>query len=104
MPTIRAKQGYTNCYFRKLVVANPAFTAITFPDVAINVIGLTGFSLSNETSAANVVEVSFNGTDVHDELDSALVTKFANYPDRSPGCIWFRLKSGATATVAVRAW
>jgi hypothetical protein len=103
MPTTKAKQGYTNCYFRKIIVANPAFTALTFPDVAVNVIGLNNFSLSNET-ASSVVEVSFNGTDVQDELDSTQTTKFALYANRTPGNIWFRLKSGSTATVTVRAW
>lgn len=103
MPTTRAKQGYTNCYFRKIIVANAAFTATTFPDVAINVSGLNNFSLSNETGTS-VVEVSFNGVDVQDELDSTQTTKFALYSNRTPGNIWFRLKSGSSATVAIRAW
>jgi hypothetical protein len=104
MPTIRAKQGYTNCYFRKIIVpAGGAFASLTFPDVAINVSGLNNFSLSNETNTS-VVEVSFNGVDVHDELDSALTTKFLDYSGRCPGSIWFRMKTGGPATVCVRCW
>lgn len=103
MPTIKAKQGYTNCFFQKITVSNGAFTANTNPDVFVNVSGLNNFSLSNETGSS-VVEVSFNGNSVQDELDSTQVTKMVTYTNRPVGAIWFRLKSGATATVSIRAW
>lgn len=106
MPTIKAKQGYISSFFQKVSVNNASFTAITQPDVVVNARGITNFSLSNETSGC-VVEVSFTGYGVEDELDgSNSATKFLVYQNRPISTIWFRVKSGSSgpATVAVRAW
>ncbi len=107
MPTInRAKSGLADCYFQKVTVSGvgAAFSGTTQPNIVVNVAGgCNNFSLSNET-ASSVVEVSFNGTTVQDELDSTLSTRFVEYNNRTINTVWFRLKSGATATVAIRAW
>lgn len=106
MPTInRAKSGLSDCYFQKVTVSSAGFTGNTEPTIVVNVAGgCNNFSLCNETTAASVVEVSYNGTTVQDELDSSLVTKFVLYNNRPISTVWFRLKSGASATVAIRAW
>lgn len=105
--TIKHKGGYSNCFFQKIIVSGSTFGSSTAdgisPDVIVNVNGCSNFSLSNET-AGSVVEVSFNGNTLADELDSTQTTKFAQYINRPVGCIWLRLKSGSSATVAIRAW
>lgn len=100
---IKAMTGFASCFFQKVSVAGAAFSSTTEPTVIVNVNGCTNFSLSNETTSS-VVEVSFNGNFVQDELDSTQTTKFVQYSNRSISAIWLRLKSGSTATVAIRAW
>lgn len=103
MPTINPKQGYANCFFQKVIVSSGSFSATDSPDVLVNVNGVNNFSLTNETGSS-VVEVSFNGNFVQDELDSSLPTRFVLYNNRSVDAIWFRLKSGSPATITIRAW
>jgi hypothetical protein len=103
MATITPRAGYSKSFFQKIVVSSGTFAATTTPDVVINVYGVSNFTLSNET-AASVVEVSYDGGTVHDELDSTQTTKFLQYLNRPASTIWFRLKSGAAATVSIRAW
>lgn len=61
--------------------------------------------LVNEGSG--VVEVSFNGTTVHTELDSASsITKSLTFYNRAVNGIWFRVKTGSSGPikVSVQAW
>lgn len=68
---------------------------ITFPT--------TGIMLLNE-DAVSVVECSFNGTTVHDELSQVAGSKDVSYDNRRISKIYFRLKSGSSAIISVRAW
>jgi hypothetical protein len=68
---------------------------ITFPT--------QGILLLNETSST-VVQVSYNGLTVHDELNASLPSQGIAYDNRVISCIWFRLETGASATISVRAW
>jgi hypothetical protein len=63
----------------------------------------TGVILLNE-DATSIVEVSFNGNTVHEELNPALATKGMSYDRRTISSIWLRLKSGSSAIISVRAW
>lgn len=100
---VTQRKGYSHHFFQKITVSSATF--LTNADVVINIPGgIKGFSLSNET-ASSVVEVSYGGEVVNEELDSTLTTKFVQY-DFRPGVstIWLRKKSGSNATVAIRAW
>ncbi len=61
--------------------------------------------LLNENTSG-VVEYSFNGFDVHGELDPALPTRGMTFDNRSISRIWFRVQSGSTGPIKVRvdAW
>lgn len=53
-----------------------------------------------------VVEYSFNGKDVHGELDGDGATKGIIFDNRAVSSIWFRVKSGSSGpiTASVQAW
>ena len=62
-----------------------------------------GLLLLNE--GTGIVQVSFNGNTVHDELDSTKASAGIAYDNRVVSMIWFRLKNaGAPCIVSVRAW
>jgi hypothetical protein len=98
--------GRNNNFFQKITV-----TATTFgggsvsgqqPDVIIT-FSTQGLMLLNE-DAASVVQVSFNGISVDDQLDPTLPSKGVSYDNRVVSKIWFRLLSGSSAVVSIRAW
>jgi len=70
---------------------------ITFPT--------QGIMFTNETSAS-VVEYSFNGSTIHGVLDGTAgsTTRVVMFDNRVASLIWFRLKSGGTATITTTAW
>ena len=86
-------------FFEKFLVSSGSFG--TEPDLTTNIIDNESLLFINEGTGA--VEISFNGTDVHSELNPASGTSslIANYP--SVNKIWFRLKSGAASLVRVQA-
>lgn len=59
----------------------------------------------NENSSG-VVEYSFNGFDVHGELDPTLPSRGLTFDNRVACKIWFRIKSGSSGPIVVRldAW
>ena len=63
-----------------------------------------GIMLLNE--GTGVVEVSFNGTTVHAELNSANASTGLSFDNRVVSCIWLRVQSGSTGpiNVAIYAW
>lgn len=98
--------GRNNNFFQKITV-----TAVTFgggsidgyqPDIIIT-FPTQGILLLNE-DAASVVQVSFNGITVDDQLDPTLPSRGVAYDNRVISKIWFRLASGSSAIVSVRAW
>jgi len=68
---------------------------ITFPT--------QGLLLLNE-DPNNIVQVSFNGITVDDELNPSLPSKGIAYDNRVVSKIWFRMSSGSSAIVSIRAW
>ena len=71
------------------------------PDIIMSN-GGSNIIILNEDPAA-IVQVSFNGTTVHDQF-SPTVLKGLCYSNRSISFIWFRLVSGGSAVVSVRSW
>jgi hypothetical protein len=103
--------GYTSYgrnfnFFQKVTVTATTFggTSVsgTQPDVIIT-FPTQGILLLNEDAAA-VVQVSFNGNSVDDQLDPTLPSKGVAYDNRVVSTIWFKLVSGASAVVSIRAW
>jgi hypothetical protein len=111
-PGIKKNFGRDHEYYKSLSVSWTQFGApdgytladgygpdqiITFPTY--------GVMFTNET-AATIVEYSFNGTTVHGVLDGATgsTTRVVMFNNRVISLIWFRMKSGASATVTTTAW
>lgn len=88
--------------FQKITVTSTTFASKANPDVYVPFLS-TGISLLNEDSAS-VVEVSFDGTTLHDELNPNLPSKGTVYDNRFVSAVWFRLKSGTSAVVSIRVW
>jgi hypothetical protein len=105
MPTIpgigMGPIGYGHDFnlFSKVTVTNSTFNSTA--DIFIP-FSTQGFILLNEDSA-NIVQVSFNGTTVHDELNPVIARGFT-YDNRVVAKIWFKLETGASAVISVRAW
>lgn len=104
-PGITKKQGRDFNYFQKVTVTWNTFGGGASdgygPDLIIP-FETQGIILTNE-DATSVIEVSYNGTTIHDELSKAVLPSIPYYVRRN-SLIWFRLKSGASAIMSVRAW
>ncbi len=111
-PGIKKTQGKDFNFFEKRTVnwaqfgAPDGYTLLDGygPDMVI-MFPTNGVIFTNETSAS-VVEYSFNGTTIHGELDGTATstTRVMSFPNRPVSLIWFRLKSGGTATITVTAY
>lgn len=87
-------------FFQKITVTTGSFNVdadivITFPT--------QGIIILNEDGYGSIVQVSFNGNTVHDEMNPVISRGFA-YDNRVISKIWFRLETGSSAVVSVRAW
>lgn len=91
--------GFDFNFFVKITVTNSTFN--TNADVFIPFV-TQGIMLLNETNNT-IVQASFNGQTIHDELNGANIQGFT-YDNRVVGKIWFQLETGASAVVSVRAW
>lgn len=103
MTDFRINYGQSFDFFKKVTVSRTTFGDPNDgyrPDIMIPFSSYTVI-LSNEGSG--VVQVSFNGFDVQDELDSTLTTKILTYENRVLCKIWFKIASGS-ALVSTRAW
>jgi len=103
--------GYTNYgrnynFFQKITVTATSFGGNTAtgaePDLIIT-FPTQGLLLLNE-DPNNIVQVSFNGITVDDELNPSLPSKGIAYDNRVVSKIWFRMSSGSSAIVSIRAW
>ena len=103
--------GYVNYgrdfnYFQKITVTWTTFGGNSVdgyqPD-AIITFPTQGILLLNEDTAS-VIQVSYNGLTVHDQLDPTLPSKGVAYDNRVVSTIWLKLVSGASAVVSIRAW
>lgn len=62
-----------------------------------------GLLILNEDNSS-IVQVSFNGNTIHDELNPVLPSRGIAYDNRVVSGIWFKLVSGSSAIISVRAW
>lgn len=103
---ITKTQGRDFNYFKKITVTWSNFGGGASdgysPDIIIP-FSTQGFLLLNEDSSS-VVEVSFNGNTVHDELNPSLPSRGIAYDNRVNSLVWFRLKTGGSAVISIRAW
>jgi hypothetical protein len=88
-------------FFKKVTVTSPIFQfdadmIITFPT--------QGLALLNQDGYGAIVQVSYNGVSTDDELDSSQPSKGIFYDVRQISKIWFKIVSGNSAIVSVRAW
>lgn len=89
-------------FFQKVAVS----TVGTFNTNCDVVITFTTQGLMLLNLGSGVVEFSFNGTQVHGELNSANASAGLSFDNRVVSKIWFRVQSGSSApiTVSVMAW
>lgn len=93
-------QGFDFNYFKKVTISSNSFGKNC--DLFIP-FSTQGISFLNE-DGASIVQVSFNGNAVHDELNPSLLSKSVTYDNRVISKIWFKLTSGSSAVISVRAW
>jgi hypothetical protein len=102
--------GYTNAghnknFFQKITVTATGFGSNSVdgyqPD-AIITFPTQGVLILNE-DAASVVQISFNGYSVAEELNPVIV-KGVSYDFRTISKIWLKITSGSSAVVSIRAW
>jgi hypothetical protein len=105
-----SNNGFNRNFFIKYTVTETTFGGASVdgyqPSVIINLIGTTQTVMLLNEDATNIVEVSFNGNFVDEELNPTLPSRGLSYDFRPLSKIWFRLKSGSPgpAIVSVRAW
>src|ERR1019366_2354887 len=66
-----------------------------------------GIMLLNEDNSGNGVEISLNGSAIHDRLDPTVGvgSKAIAYDNRTMSLIWLRIANGSTSAVfSIRAW
>lgn len=105
-PDFRINYGQSFDYFKRISVTATTFGSsadgyhqdIRFPFLTHTVMFL------NE--GTGVIEASFNGTDVHTELNSADLSKQMIFPNRVIQKVWLRVKTGSSGPISVRveAW
>jgi hypothetical protein len=104
--------GYTNYgrnfnFFQKITVTATTFGGSSIdgyqPDIIITFPTQT-ILLLNEDGYGAIVQVSYNGITVDDELNSNLPSKGIAYDNRVVSKIWFRITSGSSCVVSVRAY
>lgn len=109
MVDYRINYGQTFNYFKKIAVSNTTFGLVADGykyDVLIP-FSTQGFSfLSEGTTTSHIVEYSFDGINVHGEINPTLPNRYSVFQHRVACKIWFRVKSGSTGpiTIAVEAW
>jgi hypothetical protein len=84
--------------FQKFTILSSTFDVE--PDVVFDIIEYNSLLFINESNA--IVEISFDGTNVHGELNSTLGIKslLVNYSNINK--IWFRLVAGVSATILIQ--
>jgi hypothetical protein len=99
-------KGFDFNFFQKVTVTASTFGGGSVdgyqPDIIIW-FPMQTLLLLNE-DASSIVQVSFNGNTVHDELNPTLPSRGIAYDNRVVSLIWFRLSSGASAVVSIRAY
>lgn len=109
--------GYTTYgrdwnYFQKITVTTTTFggdsvdgyqPTIIIPFMTQSVMFL---NLTASGTSGSVVEFSFNGTQVHGELDPKNASIGLSFDNRVVSKVWFRVQAGSTGpiSVSVQAW
>lgn len=107
-PGVGYKNGKSYDFFQKFTVTSSTFGGDSIdgyqPDTVIT-FSTQGVMFLNE-STTGIVEYSFNGKDVHGELDPTTVTKAITFDNRVISTIWLRVKSGSSGPIiiSIHAW
>lgn len=86
-------------YFKKVTITNTAFT--TSPDANFG-FNASGLSLLNRGSI--VVEYSFDGENVHGDLNPSDPSVGVTFDQRAENKVWLRLAIAGSAEVRIEAW
>jgi len=90
-------------FFAKLQVSNTAFVMAQRAKWDFNSVGLALLVESNDPN--DVVQYSFNGTEVHGDLTPLLPSEGIVFDNRFENNVWFRrVTPGSPVTVRVEAW
>lgn len=63
-----------------------------------------GIALINEGTSGNIIQYSFDGVNVHGDLDPDTASSGIIFDSRHQCKIYFRLSSGTSANVRVETW
>lgn len=101
--------GASHNYFKKISVTNTGFGSVSDgykPDVFIPFSTATISFLNEGTTTSHVIEYSFDGFNVHGEINPTLPNRYSVFQNRVASKIWFRIKTGSSGpvSVAVEAW
>jgi len=91
-------------FFTKLTISTTSFTSAgQLASWNFNSVGLALLVESNETT--DIIEYSFNSTDVHGDLSPTLPSEGIIFDNRIESKIWFRRAvAGSPVTVRIEAW
>lgn len=102
-PKITHGRNYN--FYQKVSVSSASFANDS--DITIT-FATYGLILINEDTGSNVIEYSFNGTDLAGELVAGATSpsRMLTFNNRNVNAIWFRVKTGSSGTISVRvdAW
>ncbi len=98
-PLLSVNQGVDHSFFKVITVTSSTFGSSC--DVILPFKGIITLSLQLEGS--NVLEGSFNGTQLHFNQTSGKASATLLYTGRRVSKIWFRVPGGSTV-VRVEAW
>jgi len=95
--------GRDHNFFQKVSVSQGGTAFATNADIIIT---FTSQEVMFVNLGTGTVEYSFNGFNVHGELNSANVTANLTFENRVIAKIWFRVQTGSSGpiTVSVQAW
>lgn len=105
---IRKTQGHDYSYYARITVNWTTFGGSSAdgysPDLIIP-FSTQGILLLNETDAT-VIDVSYNGNTLHDQLNGATTspTRGIAYDFRTQSLVWLRISTGVSAVFSIRAW
>jgi len=92
--------GKDDSFFDQLTFANTTFKQKA--DVVVNVKYVDSFYMIN--TGDEVIQYSFNGTDVHGDMTPGKGSEALSFSNRRVDHIWFRSPSGNSASVSVGGW
>lgn len=105
----RISKGQNFNFYKRLGVSNTTFGVASsdFREDILVPFSTQGFQILNEETAANkVVEYSFDGFNVHGEINPTMPNRLSVFQNRIACKVWFRIKSGSVANVVIafEAW